>query len=102
MLQPPFPEANRLVTLWETDPENDNRPIEAAPANFLDWREQARSFEHVAALQPYTVDLTGADEPEVLYGWMVTEGFSRRSPPALPTGARSWLTSTGRAAASSS
>ena len=72
---PPFPEANRLVTLWETDPENGNRPIEAAPANFLDWREQATSFDHVAALQPYSVDLTGADEPEVLYGWMVTEGF---------------------------
>ncbi len=72
---PPFSEANRLVTLWETDPENGNRPIEAAPANFLDWREQATSFEHVAALQPYSVDLTGADEPEVLYGWMVTEGF---------------------------
>ena len=65
---PPFPEANRLVTLWETDPENGNRPIEAAPANFLDWREQATSFEHVVALQPYSVDLTGADEPEVLYG----------------------------------
>ena len=72
---PPFSEANRLVTLWETDPENGNRPIEAAPANFLDWREQATSFEYVAALQPYSVDLTGADEPEVLYGWMVTEGF---------------------------
>ena len=88
-------EANRLVTLWETDPENGNRPIEAAPANFLDWREQATSFEHVAALQPYSVDLTGADEPEVLYGWMVTEGFFE----AL---ARSCPTSTGRAAASSS
>ncbi len=76
LLQPPrFPEPDRLVTLWETDPENGNRPTEVAPANFLDWREQARSFEHVAALQPYSVDLTGADEPEVLYGWMVTEGF---------------------------
>ena len=96
---PPFSEANRLVPLWETDPENGNRPIEAAPANFLDWRGQATGFEHVAALQPYSVDLTGADEPEVLYGWMVTEGSSRRSPPALPTGARSRPTSTDRAAA---
>lgn len=76
LLQPPsFPEPDRLVTLWETDPENGNRPTEVAPANFLDWREQAGSFEHVAALQPYSVDLTGADEPEVLYGWMVTQGF---------------------------
>ena len=72
---PPFPDAHRLVTLWETDPENGNQPAEPAPANFLDWREQATSFEHVAALEPWSVDLTGADEPEVLYGWLVTEGF---------------------------
>ena len=72
---PPFPEADRLVTLWETDPENGNQPAEPAPANFLDWREQATSFEHVAALEPWSVDLTGTDTPEVLYGWLVTEGF---------------------------
>ncbi len=72
---PPFPEPERLVTLWETDPENGNQPAEVASANFLDWREQATSFEHVAALEPWSVDLTGADEPEVLYGWQVTEGF---------------------------
>ena len=72
---PPFPEPERLVTLWETDPENGNRPSAVAPANFLDWREQATRFDPVAALEPYSVDLTGAGEPEVLYGWMVTEGF---------------------------
>ena len=72
---PPFPEPERLVTLWETDPENGNQPAEVASANFLDWREQATSFEGVAALDPWSVDLTGADAPEVLYGWQVTEGF---------------------------
>ena len=76
LLQPPsFPEPDRLVTLWETDPENGNRPTGVASANFLDWREQATSFEGVAALDPWSVDLTGADTPEVLYGWQVTEGF---------------------------
>ena len=72
---PPFPEPERLVTLWETDPENGNQPAEVASANFLDWRERAASFEHVAALDPWSVDLTGAAAPEVLYGWQVTEGF---------------------------
>ena len=72
---PPFPEPERLVTLWETDPENGDQPAEVASANFLDWREQATSFEHVAALDPWSVDLTGADTPESIYGWQVTEGF---------------------------
>ena len=76
LLQPPsFPEPDRLVTLWETDPESGNQPTGVAAANFLDWREQATSFEGVAALDPWSVDLTGADTPEVLYGWQVTEGF---------------------------
>ena len=72
---PPFPDPDRLVTLWQTDPENDNRPVQGAPANFMDWREQARSLAHVAAIEPWSFDFTGAGEPEVLYGSLVTEGF---------------------------
>ena len=45
------------------------------PANFMDWREQARSLDHVAAIEPWSFDFTGAGEPEVLYGSLVTEGF---------------------------
>ena len=50
-------------------------PPRSPPQNFLDWREQATSFEHVAALEPWSVDLTGTDTPEELYGWLATEGF---------------------------
>ena len=40
LLQPPsFPEPDRLVTLWETDPESGNQPTGVASVNFLDWRE---------------------------------------------------------------
>ena len=72
---PPFPEPDRLVTLWQTDPNNGNRPAEPAPANFLDWREQATSFEQMAAIEPYSFDFTGEGEPEVFYASLVTEGF---------------------------
>ena len=72
---PPFPEPDRLVTLWQTDPNNSNRPAEPAPANFLDWREQATSFEQVAATEPFSFDFTGDGEPEVFYASLVTEGF---------------------------
>ena len=72
---PPFPNPERLVTLWQTDPKNDDRPAAVAPANFLDWRERAGNFTHMAAMDPWSFDLTGAGEPEVLYGSLVTEGF---------------------------
>ena len=72
---PPFPDPGRLVTLWQTDPDNGNQPAEAASANFLDWRAQATSFEYVAAIEPYSFDVTGDGAPEVLYASAVTEGF---------------------------
>ncbi|MCY4027162.1 MAG: permease prefix domain 1-containing protein, partial [Acidobacteria bacterium] len=56
---PPFPEPGRLVTLWQTDPGDGDRAAEVAPANFLDWRDQATAFERVAAVQPYSYDVTG-------------------------------------------
>ena len=72
---PPFSEPDRLVTLWQTDPNNGNRPAEPAPANFLDWREQATSFERMAAIEPFSFDFTGDGAPEVFYASLVTEGF---------------------------
>ena len=76
LLQPPsFPEPERLVTLWQTDPDDGNRPVEVAPADFLDWRERARSFERMAAIEPWSLDFTGAGEPETFFGSLVTEGF---------------------------
>ena len=75
LLQPPsFSDPERLVTLWQTDPDNGHRPVPAGPADFLDWRDRVRSFERVAAMDPWSLDFIGAGEPEIT-GWLVTEGF---------------------------
>ena len=76
LLQPPsFSKPERLVTLWQTDPDNGNRPVPVGPADFLDWRDRVRSFERVAAIDPWSLDFTGAGEPEIFTGSLVTEGF---------------------------
>jgi putative ABC transport system permease protein len=46
-----------------------------SPANFLDWREQARSFQGVAAAEQWGFTLTDSGEPEAMRGWVVTKGF---------------------------
>ncbi|MDE2904626.1 MAG: ABC transporter permease, partial [Acidobacteriota bacterium] len=75
LLQPPsFSDPERLVTLWQTDPDNGNRPVPVGPGDFLDWRDRVRSFERVAAMDPWSLDFIGAGEPETT-GWLVTEGF---------------------------
>ena len=75
LLQPPaFSDPERLVTLWQTDPDDGNRPVPVGPADFLDWRDRVGSFEGVAAMDPWSLDFIGAGEPEIT-GWLVTEGF---------------------------
>ncbi|HEV8629477.1 MAG TPA: ABC transporter permease [Thermoanaerobaculia bacterium] len=40
----PFPQPERLVALWESEPQRGWEQAQASPANLLDWREQLRSF----------------------------------------------------------
>ena len=72
---PPFPDADRLVTLQQTDPENNNLSGEVSPPNFLDWRARARSFDHVVGIEPWAFDFISTDEPERFSAFLVTEGF---------------------------
>lgn len=71
----PYDGADRIVTIWEENAESGLERDDVAPGNFLDWREQAKSFERLAALAPSSLDLTGEERPEVLFGAAVTEGF---------------------------
>lgn len=71
----PFPEADRLLTVWQDNRRDGNPRDDVAPANFLDWRERSRSFTTLAAAVPYSLDLVGPDRAEVLFGTQVTEGF---------------------------
>ena len=69
----PFVDAERLVAVWETSPENNRRWV--APANFLDWRRDARSFTQLAAYDRYSVNLTGRERPERLRAASVSGNF---------------------------
>ena len=56
----PYPQPERLVNLWETQPGNTTRGV--APANFLDWRSAA-SFDGIAAYNRKRRSI-GGDRPE--------------------------------------
>jgi len=76
LFQPlPFPHSQQLVMVWETD---ENRKIThgtAPPADFLDWRAQNQVFQHISAFQLWFHNLTGAGEPEQLWGAKVSADF---------------------------
>ena len=43
-----------------------------APANYIDWRDQSRSFQAMAAAEYWSANLTGSEAPEHLLGLRVT------------------------------
>ncbi len=80
LLRPlPFKDSDRLVLLWETDPQQNNPDGKNAQvagiANFTDWNSQNQVFDDMAAYFNWTYNLTGIDEPERLEAAVVTGSF---------------------------
>ena len=65
LLKPlPFPNANRLLVIWEKNPAQNESRLLVAAGNFLEWRRQARTLEAAGAFQDLHVTLTdGPDGP---------------------------------------
>jgi predicted permease len=71
LLRPlPFPDADRLVTVWEREPRYSR--TELSPANYRDWKGQSKSFEALGAYASLHANLAGEGEPEALTGVVVT------------------------------
>ncbi len=71
----PYPGANRLALIWETDLKDGIQREGPSAPNFLDWREQSQSFEEMSLLEVGTGTLTGEGEPEQVTGLRVTTNF---------------------------
>jgi putative ABC transport system permease protein len=71
----PYPDAHKVVTIWRTNLADGIPREDVSPADFIDWRERAESFETIAAADPYSMDLTSDGPPETLYAVLVTDGF---------------------------
>jgi putative ABC transport system permease protein len=77
LLRPlPYADANRVVLVWEHSARNNKEHNLVSPANFSDWREQASSFETLAAFVTRAGNLTGGGaEPEEVNIQHVAPGF---------------------------
>src|SRR3712207_4628702 len=68
-----YPNAERVVAIQELSPEG--RRVQSTPANFLDWREQATVFEHMAAIFTRTSNLAAGEEAERIDLAMTSAAF---------------------------
>src|SRR5260370_42212313 len=71
----PYPGADRLALIWETDLKDGIQREGPSSPNFLDWKEQSQSFEDMELLEVGTGTVTGDGEPEQVVGLRVTTSF---------------------------
>lgn len=71
----PYPEPDRIVTLWENNTKENIAHDDVSPANFLDWRERQQVFSDIAFANPNSLDYAGSGEPEVIRADEVSKGF---------------------------
>jgi putative ABC transport system permease protein len=73
----PYTDPNRIVMVWENNPRLklgiDKLP--ASPADFLDWREQNKVFQDMAAFSTFSFSLTEGNTPEKVDGALCSAGF---------------------------
>jgi len=75
LLRPlPYPQADRLVELFEQDIETGGS-MRASALNYLSWAERAQRFEALAAFQSAGATLTDDGDPEPLSGTVMTSSF---------------------------
>jgi len=68
-----YPSPHQIVVVTMTRGTSVDDPT--SYPDFVDWREQARSFQSVAVIRNQSVNLTGRESPERLSGAFVTASF---------------------------
>ncbi|HEV2802100.1 MAG TPA: ABC transporter permease [Pyrinomonadaceae bacterium] len=60
----PYRDAGQVMIVWEQNRSRGGRNNVASLANFLDWQQQANSFQEMAAFHDAAFNLTGEGNPE--------------------------------------
>jgi putative ABC transport system permease protein len=73
-----YPDSDRIVQLWHTPPQESfpgMKKFSVSPANYLDWKEQSKSFEQMAAYGEAGFSLTTGGDPAPISGAAVGAEF---------------------------
>ena len=68
----PFENANRIVALVDSRPQQNVDMNGVAPATYFDWRKEAHSFDQIGAYAWDEINLTGDNHPEKVQAFQVS------------------------------
>ncbi|HSL69686.1 MAG TPA: ABC transporter permease, partial [Longimicrobiales bacterium] len=72
----PYPDPDRILQIWSTNPERGFNASSIAVPDYLDWRRAAATVD-LAAYRGSSFNLSGRGEPERLSALRVTSNFFR-------------------------
>ncbi|MEP6492531.1 MAG: ABC transporter permease [bacterium] len=71
----PYPNGDRAVTIWGVQGTQGQNGV--VYADYVEWRAQNRTFDDMGAYRGQSVNLTGADTPDRVFGMFVSASFMR-------------------------
>jgi predicted permease len=72
----PYREPERVLTVWESHPDPDQRKMRLSPLDFIDFRAQAHSFSAFAGeASGGQATVTGTGEPERVYAAAISPNY---------------------------
>ncbi len=75
LLKPlPYPDSDRLVGVWQTAPGLGIKDLNASPATYFTYRDEAQTFQDIGLWRTDSVSVTGIAEPEQVDALFVTDG----------------------------
>jgi predicted permease len=76
LLRPlPYPESDRLLTVYQTLPQDPAQNTGVSYPNYLDWTQQNQVFESIAAARGNVLALSGQGEPTYIQTGSVTSNY---------------------------
>lgn len=76
LLRPlPFEDSERLVSLWESIPDQNRDGIRTSVGDFFDWRERSRAFEEMSGFFRWKSTLASDAEPQRVWVGYVSARF---------------------------
>jgi putative ABC transport system permease protein len=76
LLRPlPYPQPDRLVQIWETDPRRGETHGPVSAYNFLEWRKHSQTFSDIATYDYNPLVLSGLKTPRRIDAQFVSAGF---------------------------
>ncbi len=71
----PYPEPDRLVSVWGTQGPQHQQSV--VFPDYLEWRAQNRTFDDIGVYRGQSINLTGGDTPQRLFGMFVSASYLR-------------------------